>query len=159
MDATAVAAARGMLVAKLRPRDVALVGGLFGGFQALMPALGYALGGFIPGQRWIGFAVLVGVGGKMLWDARQEAPDDTTSDDPFDAKILLALAVATSLDAFAAGITLPLLGMPLVLSVCVIGVVTAALSITALFVGRHLGHRLGAFGGLILIALGIKLVL
>lgn len=169
MDATAVAGARGLAARRLRARDVALVALLFGGFQALMPLLGYFVGrrvgpALARWDHWIIFALLGGLGAKMLWEARTagEADGAPAGDDVFDLRVLLALAVATSLDALAVGVTLPMLRAPLALSVATIGVTTAVLSALGLYAGRRfgaaLGRRLDAFGGLVLIALGCKIL-
>ncbi|MGC4000228.1 MAG: manganese efflux pump MntP family protein [Anaeromyxobacter sp.] len=181
MDAMAVSAARGLAVRRLQWRHAGLVAAFFGGFQALMPVLGFALGSWL-GQvvedwdHWIAFVLLLGVGLKMLheaWEAAREAraqladperaarerPDD---DALFGLRVMLVLAVATSIDAFAVGITLPLLGAPLLTSIATIGVTTALLSALGLLAGRRfgamLGGRLDAFGGLALIALGAKIL-
>jgi putative Mn2+ efflux pump MntP len=167
MDATAVAASRGLAAPRIRLRDVLLVGGLFGGFQALMPLAGWVLGKrFGPyveaWDHWIAFVLLAGIGGKMLWEAWQGDAAPPAVDRVFEVRVLLSLAVATSIDALAAGITLPMLGAPLLASILVIGLVTAALSILGLFAGRHfgaaLGKRLDVAGGLVLIGLGVKIL-
>lgn len=167
MDATAVAAVRGLAAERILPRDAVLVGGLFGLFQALMPLLGWAIGvGAGPFMQawdhWVAFALLAGIGGRMLWESRSGEPPAPASRDAFAIRTLLVLAVATSVDALAAGITLPLLNAPLALSVMTIGVVTAVSSIAGLFAGRRLGPSLGprldVFGGLVLIGIGVKIV-
>jgi putative Mn2+ efflux pump MntP len=167
MDAMAVAAARGLAVPRVRARHVALVAGFFGGFQALMPLLGYLLGDRVgpaiaAWDHWVVFAVLGGIGGKMLWealhhDSAEAAPSEA---DAFGLRVMLVLAIATSIDALAAGFTLPLLGAPLLLSITVIGITTAVLSGIGLFAGHRfgaaLGRRLDIAGGLLLIGLGVK---
>lgn len=165
-DATAVAAARGLAAPKLAARHVAAVALLFGGFQALMPLIGWAVGRSVGARlaawdHWIVFVVLGGVGAKMLWEARAEAPAaERAEGDVFDPRVLLALAVATSLDALGVGFTLPLLHAPLALSVATIGVTAAVLSALGLYAGRRfgavLGRKLDAAGGLVLIGLGVK---
>lgn len=165
MDATAVAAARGLAAPAVRGTDVLRVAVFFGGAQALMPLLGWLVGDGVgpllaAWDHWVVFALLGGIGAKMLWDARAPKVDAGGARDAFDSRVLLVLAVATSIDAFAVGITLPLLGAPLLLSLVTIGVTTAALSAAGLLVGRRLGVRLGraldAFGGAVLIGLGVK---
>lgn len=162
MDATAVAAARGLAVPRVRFKHVVMVALLFGGFQALMPLLGALLGARIgplvqAWDHWIAFGLLVIVGGKMLLDAKKE---DKPSSDPFALKVMLVLAVATSIDAFAVGITLPMMNAPLVLSLTTIGVTTAILSGLGVVVGRRVatGRKLEVVGGLVLIGLGIKIL-
>ena len=176
MDATAVSAARGMAVSAVRVRHVLSVALLFGGFQALMPALGWLVGSHLgplvkAWDHWIAFALLGGIGGKMLWEARGQRAEaepggvDLVQRDRalFGTRVMLVLAVATSVDALAVGLTLPLLQAPFVVSLLTIGVTTAVLSAVGLFAGRRfgavLGQRLDLAGGLILIALGVKILI
>jgi putative Mn2+ efflux pump MntP len=166
MDATAVAAARGLAAPAVRARDVARVAFLFGGFQAFMPLLGYALGSVV-GPRvaawdhWIAFVLLAGLGGKMLVEAFRGG-DEPPQGDLFAWPVLLTLAVATSIDALAVGVTLPMLGAELGPAVLTIGVVTALSSAAGVLAGRRLGAKLGsrldAAGGAILILLGVKIL-
>ena len=173
MDATAVAAARGLATPVITARHVALVAGFFGGFQALMPLIGWYLGAQVgPGvqawDHWIAFVLLAAIGGKMLWEARggdaHDADDgpDPAAGDLFGFKIMLLLAIATSIDALAAGFTLTMLDVPIAVSLATIGLTTAVLSALGLFAGRrfgaHLGARLDALGGVVLIALGGKIL-
>jgi putative Mn2+ efflux pump MntP len=169
MDATAVAAARGIAAPRIRPQHFLLVPLLFGGFQALMPLLGYLLGRQLGPliesfDHWLAFALLAAIGAKMLYEARSASSDGAPSQqDVFRFGVLLVLALATSIDALAAGITLPMLGAPLVLSLVTIGVTTALLSGLGLLVGRRfgasLGKRLDVVGGLMLIGLGTKILI
>jgi manganese efflux pump family protein len=185
MDSVAVAAARGLASPAIRPGHVARVALLFGGFQALMPLLGWQLGARLGPHvarwdHWIASGLLVAIGGKMLrdaWRVDEEAPGSARAPSPpaqgparpaepallFGWRVLILLAIATSIDAFAAGITLPLLGAPLIPTLALIGGVTALLSAVALLVGRRLGagagRRLDALGGLVLIGLGVKILL
>jgi len=166
MDATAVAAARGLSVERVRLRHVALVATLFGGFQALMPLLGWLLGSrvgksFETWDHWLIFALLGGIGGKMLWGAfHHEQQPKLSEAEAFGLKVMLLLALATSMDAFAAGVALPLLNAPLGVSLLAIGLTTAALSSLGLLLGHRFGaafgSRLDALGGLVLIGLGTK---
>ena len=170
MDATAVAAARGMAVSRVRVKHALLVAGFFGGFQALMPLLGWLFGARLEAvlgrwDHWLAAALLAGVGGKMLWEARHADGERVVPGDEevFGLKVMLALAVATSIDAWAVGITLPILGAPLVPSLVVIGITTAVLSVLGLILGRRfgaaLGKRLDVLGGLVLVGMAVKLVL
>lgn len=175
MDATAVSASRGMAVSVIRPKHVFLVAAFFGGFQALMPLIGWLVGARLgplveAWDHWIAFALLSGIGGKMLWEAweAKEGEDDTESTaqdrdrDLFGLRVMFVLAVATSIDALAVGITLPMLHAPFLLSLVTIGVTTAVLSALGLFAGRRfgamLGQRLDIAGGLVLIGLGVKIL-
>jgi putative Mn2+ efflux pump MntP len=166
MDAVAVAAARGLLVRQIRFRHVALVAGFFGGFQALMPLLGWLLGSsvgkaFQAWDHWVIFVLLGGIGAKMLWEAFHPEEQEALSEaDPFGLRVMLLLAIATSIDALAAGFALPLMGAPLGVSLAAIGLTTATLSALGLFAGHRfgaaLGSRLDALGGIVLIGLGVK---
>jgi manganese efflux pump family protein len=172
MDATAVSAAKGLAVPRVLPRHVALVAVFFGGSQALMPLVGWGvgarLGPFVDAYaHWIAFGLLAAIGGKMLWEAR---PSSAVADparpgdagDPFAVGPLSLLAVATSIDALAVGVSLPMLNAPLALTLVTIGLTTAATSALGLYAGRRfgalLGRRLDAAGGLVLIGLGVKLL-
>lgn len=169
MDATAVSAARGLAAPVLRVRHAATVAVFFGGFQAGMPLAGWALGSRLgplvaAWDHWIAFVLLAGIGLKMLHEARSgaEAVRGRTDRELFGLRVMFVLAVATSIDAFAVGITLPMLDAPFALSLATIGVTTAVLSALGLVAGRRfgaiLGRRLDAFGGLVLIALGGKIL-
>jgi putative Mn2+ efflux pump MntP len=171
MDAAAVAAARGLLLARVELRHVCLISLFFGGFQGLMPMLGYALGASVghwieAWAHWLVFVLLAGLGLRMLREAFTHAPDQpaaASGSDPLALPILFTLGVATSIDALAAGIALPLMGAPLISSCATIGLITALLSVAGLYVGRRfggaLGRRLDVAGGLALIALGSKTVI
>ena len=168
MDAMAVSAARGLATTQLRPRHYFLVALYFGAFQALMPLLGWLLGSVVghavdAWAHWIAFALLSFLGGKMLWEARTQDADEAPSQaDLFGHRTMLGLAVATSIDALAVGVTLPMLHAPLVLTITTIGVVTALLSALGLYLGRRvgsvLGKRIDVAGGVVLIALGISML-
>lgn len=166
MDATAVAATQGLAADGNSRRGLRLAL-LFGGFQGGMSALGW-LGGHVLGDRvakWdylIAFALLVLLGLKMLWDARgaERDPDAPTPEPTW--RIDIMLAIATSIDALAAGVTLPLIAEPALALVC-IAVVTALLSGLAFAFARRLharsGPQLTALGGLVLIGMGCNILL
>ena len=151
-------------------RQATVVALFFGGFQALMPLVGWALGTqfeqFItPVDHWIAFVLLALIGGKMLWDAFHEDDEELScpADGKLDLRELVMLAVATSIDALAVGITFAFLRVDILTSVGLIGVTTFALSI----VGVAVGHRFGAryekpatvVGGIVLILIGLKILL
>jgi len=173
MDATAAAATRGLAAAEVRARDVALVALLFGGFQAAMPLLGFWLGASLGPwvqavDHWVVFVLLSALGAHMLCEAGSggadaDVADDEQKADVFDLRVLLMLSVATSIDAFAVGIALPLLGLPLLPALSIIFVVTAVLSALGVVLGQRFGAALGSklevVGGLTLIALGAKTLL
>jgi putative Mn2+ efflux pump MntP len=162
MDAMAVAATRGLAASAIRPRHVILVASFFGGFQALMPLLGWLAGSRMgplvaAWNHWIAFVLLVAIGGKMLAEGGNREKKETphSDDDLFGPKVLFILALA-------AGLTLPMLGAPMGLSLATIGLTTAVLSAIGLFAGRlfgaSLGRRLDFAGGVVLIGLGIKIL-
>jgi manganese efflux pump family protein len=169
MDATAVSAARGFAAPRILPQHVLIVAFLFGGFQALMPFVGWVLGTELGPMverydHWIAFVLLAGIGGKMLHEAHTYRADEHPNPrDLFRIEVLLVLALATSIDALAAGVTLPIIGAPLLLSLITIGITTAILSAVGLLVGRRfgatLGKRLDVAGGLVLIGLGTKILI
>ncbi len=169
MDATAVSATRGLATPRILPRHVVLVMTFFGGFQALMPVLGWAVGSRLgpivqAWDHWIAFVHLAGIGGKMIWEGRGDADEPAPEQrDPYSLRVMVVLAVATSIDALAVGITLPMLNAPLLLSIATIGVTTAVLSAVGLYAGQRfgskLGRRLDLVGGLVLIGLGTKILI
>lgn len=170
MDAFAVSVCKGLCMKRLNLRQATVVALFFGGFQALMPLVGWALGTqfeqFItPVDHWIAFVLLALIGGKMLWDAFHEDDEELScpADGKLDLRELVMLAVATSIDALAVGITFAFLRVDILTSVGLIGVTTFALSI----VGVAVGHRFGAryekpatvAGGIVLILIGLKILL
>ncbi|MDX2087481.1 MAG: manganese efflux pump MntP family protein [Kofleriaceae bacterium] len=164
MDATAVAAARGVV---RRSREGIVLPTLFGVFQAAMAALGWLIGTYGVAyverlDHWVAFVLLVGIGLKMLYEALRGA-DDAEGEPGTGVGLYLALAVATSIDAAAAGLTLPLVPVASWIALSLIGVVTLGCSA----LGYQLGHRLGAklgkpleiAGGIVLIALGTRVLI
>ena len=156
-------------MSRLNIRQATIISLFFGGFQALMPLIGWALGSQLadlitPIDHWIAFARLAFVGGKMLWDAFHE--DDEQGEErktPLDLKELIMLAIATSIDALAVGITFAFLQVAIVPSVAIIGVVTFVLSIVGVAVGHFFGARFEKpatiVGGAVLILIGVKTLL
>jgi putative Mn2+ efflux pump MntP len=164
-DAAAAAAARGLAVPHVSARDTARLALLFGGFQGGMAAIGWQVGAragawFAAWDHWVAFVVLVAIGIKMLHEAIAGGDDVVVP--TFAWRPLLILAVATSIDALAAGVTLELVGPPPWLTLALIAGITAALSVAGLHLGRRagalLGRRVELAGGLILIGLGIKVL-
>jgi putative Mn2+ efflux pump MntP len=166
MDATAVAAARGLSAKRVRVVDAVKMSAMFGAAQGLMPLGGWLLGATAGKwieryDHWIAFGLLGFLGGKMLVDAWRHSDDDDAGAS-FGFRVLLGLAIATSIDAFAAGITLPLLSTPPAASVAVIGAVTFVTSFAGVYLGRRFGRRLGrnldVVGGVVLIGLGVEML-
>lgn len=169
MDAFAVSVASGAC-ARTPSRGQALkMAAYFGGFQMLMPLLGWAggislkgaIGGF---DHWVAFALLTFVGGKMLYESfTGEEGACSTGADTFGNRNLLLLAVATSIDALAVGLSFSLLGASIWMPVLLIGAVTFLLSFAGVFAGAGFGHLLEkkaeVLGGLVLIGIGVKILL
>ena len=173
-DAFAVSLARGLKIRQLHLSQALLIGGAFGLFQAVMPILGWLLGTAFGGliqafDHWVAFGLLALVGGKMLWEAvfsHEEAPQGDPVPDGKDGiglHELLVLAVATSIDALAVGISLALLDVNIWLTATVIGVITFVLSTAAVFIGHRVGVRYQRpaeiIGGVILIGIGISILI
>lgn len=170
MDAFAVSICKGLGMSRLNMRQAAVISLFFGGFQALMPLIGWALGSqltdFItPIDHWIAFGLLAFVGGKMLWDAFHEDDEDegTQTDEKLDLKELLMLAIATSIDALAVGITFAFLQVAIVPSITIIGLTTFVISFAGVAVGHFFGARFEKpatiVGGVVLILIGVKILL
>ena len=170
MDAFAVSICKGLGMSRLNMRQAAVISLFFGGFQALMPLIGWALGSqltdFItPIDHWIAFGLLAFVGGKMLWDAFHEDDEDegVQTDEKLDLKELLMLAIATSIDALAVGITFAFLQAEIVPSITIIGLTTFVISFAGVAVGHFFGARFEKpatiVGGVVLILIGVKILL
>ena len=177
MDATAVSISKGLALPRLRAAQATWIGLWFGFFQAAMPVLGFFVGTRFSEQikavdHWVAFVLLFIVGMNMIRESLH-APDATivqeegeeaeiTSED-LGARTMLLLAIATSIDALAVGISFALLKVNILTAACIIGVVTFLLS----FIGVYLGHTVGTrfkksatlLGGAILIGIGIKILL
>ncbi|MFA7256357.1 MAG: manganese efflux pump [Kiritimatiellales bacterium] len=167
MDAFAVSITSGITIKTLKARHALLVGAAFGIFQAVMPVLGWALGQwayrFISAvDYWIAFGLLLFVGGHMIIQSMQPEDEDGPKN-PLHLPTLLMLATATSIDAFAIGISLSMLRVSIILPVLIIGLVTFALSFAGVYFGRLFGHlnekKMEVAGGLVLIGLGIKMLI
>lgn len=171
MDAFAVAVCKGLCMKRLDARQTAVIALFFGGFQALMPLIGWALGkqfeSYITAvDHWIAFVLLAVIGGKMLWEAfHDDGEDDACPVDGFqlDLKELTMLAVATSIDALAVGITFAFLQVEIVSSIVSIGVTTFVLSALGVALGHFFGARFekpaSTAGGIVLILIGCKILL
>ena len=166
MDAVAVAIASGLSVKKLRWQDALKMALFFGVFQALMPMGGYFVGAFFANvlaafDHWIAFVLLCALGIKMILESKNAAEEKVTS--PFRNNKLLILSIATSLDAFAVGISFSLLEISLMETVTIIGFVTFLLCLPAVWFGARLGKsmakRAEVFGGLVLILIGSKILI
>ncbi|MBS5672420.1 MAG: manganese efflux pump [Firmicutes bacterium] len=167
MDAFAVAICKGLAIRKVSLKHAAWVGLWFGGFQMLMPLLGFLLANSFAQaiasfDHWIAFLLLAVIGGNMLKEAFSK--DEETTDASFAPRVMLLLAVATSIDALAVGITLALLpGVNIAAAVLFIGCITFILSAVGLKVGNVFGlkykNKAEMVGGTILILMGLKILL
>jgi manganese efflux pump family protein len=167
MDAFSVAVATGLALGKVDRGQSLRMSSSFGLFQFAMPLVGWALGAAVAGyiaafDHWLAFALLAYVGGRMIWESFGEGDDDVDRD-PTRGRELLMLSLATSIDALAVGLSLAFLGVPVLAPAVVIGLVAAAMTMLGLQVGRYAGSRLGPWmervGGLVLIAIGLRIVL
>ena len=171
MDAFAVSVCKGLGMKKLNKKQALIIGLYFGGFQALMPFVGWLLGSqfqkYITSiDHWIAFILLGFIGGKMMIEAVREWNEEEVvdvMDAPIDHKNMLVLAVATSIDALTVGITFAFLGTPIVEAITIIGITTMVISIAGVVVGNFFGSRYKSkaelIGGLILVLLGLKILL
>ena len=166
MDAFAVAICKGLTLKKIKPRHLVITGLYFGGFQALMPLIGYFLGksfsSYIEAvDHWIAFVLLFLIGANMIRESFSK--DDESHTDDFSLKSMLPLAVATSIDALAVGVTLAFLNVNVVSSVSLIGVITFVISAVGVWRGRVVGCKFKSkaefSGGAILILMGLKILL
>jgi putative Mn2+ efflux pump MntP len=167
MDAFAVSIASGAAYKQLQVRHALRMAVFFGGFQAFMPLVG-ALAGLsfkeyiTDYDHWVAFSILAAVGGKMIFESFKITEAEKNCS-PSNILVLLTLSVATSIDALAIGITLSLVAGSIVTEVIVIGLVTFLLSYIGVMLGKRFGHifenKIEIVGGLVLIALGVKILL
>ncbi len=174
MDAFAVSICKGLGMKKINLKVAVVLGLFFGGFQAGMPVIGWALGsqfmGIIgPIDHWIAFILLAFIGGKMLWEAFTEDEDeDEDEGDGKDAEKIdlgeyLILAIATSIDALAVGISFAALSVDIMPAVSLIGITTFIFSVAGVAIGHTFGARYEKpatiVGGIVLILIGLKILL
>ena len=164
MDAFAVSVCKGLSLGKIKAKHMCLAGIWFGGFQALMPLVGYFLGSFFADvitkySHWIAFALLAFLGAKMI----KESFESEELDDKMGWKTMLVLAVVTSIDASAVGVTFAFLDVNILFAVIVIGVTTFAFSAAGVKIGSVFGEKYKSkaeiAGGIILILIGLKILL
>lgn len=170
MDAFAVSICKGLAMRKVNKKQAVIISLFFGGFQAIMPVIGWLLcKGFQTYieafDHWIAFALLAFIGVKMIIETLREKEDDVVieeMDPPLDMKEMLMLAIATSIDALAVGISLAALDRPIVESAAIIGVVTFVISIIGVYIGNFFGNRYKKraelTGGIILVLIGVKIL-
>jgi len=166
MDAFSVSITRGMIL-KWNLKHAFIISLFFGGFQALMPVFGWLAGGMLAvivtfWAPWIAFLLLLLIGSKMIYEGL--FPDENEGlCQIFQMKDILILSVATSIDAFAVGVTFAFLNTNILLPVIIIGLVTFGLSFLGVYIGKKVGHlfegKIEIIGGLILITIGLKILL
>jgi manganese efflux pump family protein len=166
MDAFAVAVAAGLSLSTLTGRHIFRLAFHFGLFQMLMPILGYLAGRAVAGwlepfAPWFVFAILAGLGAKMLWEARQiEKPPAT---DPTRGWRMVGLSLAVSIDALGVGVSLALLNVSVWMPSLLIGMITGVLTIVGMELGQRVGRRFSVLaellGGLVLITIGLKFLI
>lgn len=171
MDAFAVSICKGLSMRKVNKKQCLIIGLFFGGFQALMPLVGWLLGSqfeqYITNvDHWIAFVLLSFIGGKMILEAVKEKEEDIEiqeMDPPLKIKEMFILAIATSIDALAVGITFAFLNVPIVEAITIIGVTTFLISVLGVYVGNFFGNkykkRAELAGGIILVLIGLKILL
>ena len=170
MDAFAVSICKGLAMRKVNKKQAVIIALFFGCFQEIMPVIGWLLcKGFQTYieafDHWIAFALLAFIGVKMIIETLREKEDDVVieeMDPPLDMKEMLMLAIATSIDALAVGISLAALDRPIVESAAIIGVVTFVISIIGVYIGKFFGNRYKKraelTGGIILVLIGVKIL-
>ncbi|MGN0151970.1 MAG: manganese efflux pump MntP family protein [Wujia sp.] len=168
MDAFAVSICKGLATKEVSVREMCTAGIWFGGFQALMPLIGYLLGttfadaitGF---DHWIAFALLAFIGGNMVREAFSKQEEDEDVNDSFGAKTMFIMAVATSIDALAVGVTFAFLKVQIIPAIGFIGIITFLFSFCGVKIGNLFGSRYEKkaelIGGIILILIGVKILL
>ena len=166
MDAFAVSICKGLSVRRLKPRHNLICGLYFGGFQALMPVIGWLLGRQFESliksiDHWIAFALLVLIGANMIREAVKN--EEENLNDSFSPKTMLPLAVATSIDALAVGVTFAFLDVSIVPAVLMIGATTFILSAVGVKIGNVFGAKYKSkaelVGGIVLVAMGVKILI
>ncbi|MDY2789673.1 MAG: manganese efflux pump MntP family protein [Lachnospiraceae bacterium] len=164
MDAFAVSICKGLSLGKIKVKHMCIAGMWFGGFQALMPLIGYFLGSLFADMitkydHWIAFILLLFIGGNMIKEA---VGDEEHVDASMDVKGMFILAVATSIDALAVGVTFAFLKVAIVPAVSFIGIVTFVCSAAGVKIGSIFGTKYSKkaelFGGVVLILIGIKIL-
>lgn len=167
MDAFSVSITDGILLKKPRPLQSAKIALFFGGFQFIMPCIGYLFGSafakYITAfDHYIAFILLGFIGGKMIYEALKDDDFEKEYKNPLSFNTLLVLAIATSIDALAVGVTFATINAPVIFASLIIGVVTYIISFLGVYIGSKFGNLLGnkaeIAGGLVLIAIGIKIL-
>ncbi|TNF51887.1 MAG: manganese efflux pump [Deltaproteobacteria bacterium] len=167
MDAFAVALGTGAVLSRLTGRHLFRLGFHFGLFQALMPVIGWLAGLTVmqwveAWDHWIAFSLLAIIGGRMIYEAFSDE-EKTDDRDPTKGLSLVLLSIATSIDALAVGFSLSVIGVSIWIPALIIGLVAGVLTLVGMLLGGRIGDRWGSrveiFGGMVLIAIGIKILI
>lgn len=167
MDAFAVSVCKGLSVSRVHPQHALKTGLWFGGFQALMPVIGYFLGMSFADlvstvDHWIAFVLLAVIGANMIKESFEKDESTSSTDSDFSFRVMLAMAIATSIDALAIGVSFAFLRVNIWTAVLCIGLVTGAFSAAGVYVGSIFGRKYKSkaefVGGAILIAMGLKIL-
>ena len=165
MDAFAVSVCKGLSLGKINIKHMCIAGIWFGGFQALMPLIGYLVGSIFTGEitkfsHWIAFVLLLIIGGGMI---KESVGEEEELDNSMSVKSMLLLAIATSIDALAVGVTLAFLKVNIIAAVSFIGVITFICSAVGIKIGSIFGSKYKSkaelAGGIVLILIGTKILL
>lgn len=170
MDAFAVSICKGLAMRKVNKKQAVVIGLFFGGFQTLMPLIGWILGKqfesyIVSIDHWVAFILLIIIGGKMMVESLKPEEEEavTEYDMPLNLKEMVVLSVATSIDALAVGVTFAFLSYPIVEAVSIIGITTFVICIGGVYVGNFFGSRYKGkaefAGGLILVLIACKILL
>lgn len=166
MDAFAVSICKGLSMKKMNWKNAVIIALYFGVFQALMPLIGYFLGMTFESivttfDHWVAFALLTLIGGGMIKESFDD--EDDRKNDRVDFKTMVVLAIATSIDALAVGITFAFFDVNIVLAVSIIGIITFIISVLGVKIGNRFGdkyqNKAQLMGGIILVLLGFKILL
>lgn len=166
MDAFAVSICKGLSMKKMNWKNAVIIALYFGVFQALMPLIGYFLGMTFESivttfDHWVAFALLTLIGGGMIKESFDD--EDDKKNDKVDFKTMVVLAIATSIDALAVGITFAFFDVNIVLAVSIIEIITFIISVLGVKIGNRFGgkyqNKAQLMGGIILVLLGFKILL
>jgi putative Mn2+ efflux pump MntP len=168
MDAFAVAVSSSVIIGKITGRHIFRLGFHFGLFQAMMPILGWLAGSsvqkyIVNWDHWIAFGLLIFIGIKAIIGAFKPPEEGSQRSDPSRGMSLVMLSVATSIDALAVGLSFAMLGLKIWYPALLIGIITSAITIFGMLIGSQIGRRMGRqveiIGGLVLIAIGVKILI
>lgn len=168
MDAFAVSICKGLSLGKIEFKHMCIAGFWFGGFQALMPAIGYYLGSFFADMvskyaHWVAFILLMFIGGNMIKESFEKEECETCGDAAMDVKTMFVMAIATSIDAMAVGVSFAFLQVDIVPAVTFIGAITFICSGVGVKIGSVFGNKYKSkaelAGGIVLIIMGLKTLL